>query len=57
MKIVFGIESCLPDKILKLRMAVELCLDNILPLEVYSFKGFSNRHKNDEMVNKLIRIF
>ena len=30
-------------------MAVKFCLDNILLLEVYSFEGVSNRHKNDEM--------
>ena len=32
-------------------MAVKLFLDNILSLEVYSFKEFLNWHKNDEMVN------
>ena len=32
-------------------MAVNLFLDNILLLEAYSFKGFLNQHKNDEMVN------
>ena len=32
-------------------MAVKLFLDNILLLDVYSFEGFSNRHKNDGMVN------
>ena len=32
-------------------MAVKLFLDNILLLEVYSFEGFLNRHKNDKMVN------
>ena len=32
-------------------MAVKLFLDHILLLKVYSFKGFSNRHKNDGMVN------
>ena len=32
-------------------MAVKLFLDNILLPEVYSFEGFLNRHKNDEMVN------
>ena len=32
-------------------MAVKLFLDNILLLKVYNFKGFSNQHKNDGMVN------
>ena len=32
-------------------MAVKLFLDHILLLEVYNFEGFSNRHKNDGMVN------
>ena len=32
-------------------MAVKLFLDNILLPDVYSFEGFLNRHKNDEMVN------
>ena len=32
-------------------MAVKLFLDHILLLEVYSFEEFSNRHKNDGMVN------
>ena len=32
-------------------MAVKLFLDNILLPDVYSFEGFVNRHKNDEMVN------
>ena len=32
-------------------MAVTLFLDNILLPHVYSFEGFLNRHKNDEMVN------
>ena len=32
-------------------MAVKLFLDNILLLDIYRFKGFLNRHKNDEMVN------
>ena len=32
-------------------MAVKLSLDHIILLEVYSFKGFSNHHKNDKMVN------
>ena len=35
-------------------MAVELFLDNILLLEVYSFEGVSNWHKNDEMVNNYL---
>ena len=32
-------------------MAVKLFLDNILLPDVYSFEGFVNRHKNNEMVN------
>ena len=44
------IQSCLLDKIFK-AMAGKLFLDNILLLDVYSFEGFLNRHKNDEMVN------
>ena len=32
-------------------MAVKLFLHNILLLEMYSFEGFSNRLKNDGMVN------
>ena len=32
-------------------MAVKLFLDNIPLLQVYSFKGFLNRHKNDEMAS------
>ena len=32
-------------------MVVKLFLDRILLLEVYSFKEFSNQHKNDGMVN------
>ena len=32
-------------------MAVKLFLDHILLLNIYSFKGFSNRLKNDGMVN------
>ena len=32
-------------------MAVKLFLDNILLPDVYSFEGFVNRHKSDEMVN------
>ena len=32
-------------------MAVKLFLDHIVLLDVYSFEGFSNRHKNDGMVN------
>ena len=32
-------------------MTVKLFLDNIRLLEVYRFEGFSNRHKNDGMVN------
>ena len=32
-------------------MAVKLFLDNILLPDVYSFEGFVNWHKNDEMVN------
>ena len=32
-------------------MAGKLSLDHILLLKVYGFKGFSNRHKNDGMVN------
>ena len=32
-------------------MAVKLFLDNILLPDVYSFEGFSNRNKTDEMVN------
>ena len=32
-------------------MAVKLFLHNIHLLDIYSFEGFLNRHKNDEMVN------
>ena len=32
-------------------MAVKFFLHNTLLLEVYSFEGFSNRYKNDGMVN------
>ena len=32
-------------------MAVKPLLDNILLLEIYTFEGFLNQHKNDEMVN------
>ena len=32
-------------------MTVKLFLDNILLSDVYSFEGFLNRHKNDEIVN------
>ena len=32
-------------------MTVKLFLDNVLLLDVYGFKGFLNRHKNDEMVS------
>ena len=32
-------------------MAVKLFLDNILLPDIYTFEGFVNRHKNDEMVN------
>ena len=32
-------------------MAVKLFPNNILLLEVYSFKGFSNQYKNDGMAN------
>ena len=32
-------------------MAVKLFLDNILLLDIYSFKAFINQLKNDEMVN------
>ena len=35
-------------------MAVKLFLDNILLLENYSFKGFSNRHKSDGMANNCL---
>ena len=38
-------------------MAVKLFLDNILLLEVYSFKGFSNLHKklwNGEQLFKYV---
>ena len=35
-------------------MAVKFFLDNILLPEVYSFKGFLNRHKNDEMANNYL---
>ena len=34
-------------------MASKLFLDNILLLEMYSFKGFSNRYKNDGMVSNI----
>ena len=32
-------------------MAAKLFLDNILLLEVYSFEGLLNQHKNHGMVN------
>ena len=50
-KIIFDIYSCLPDKIHTEAMAVKLFLDSILLLEVYSFQEFSNRYKNDGIVN------
>ena len=34
-------------------MAAKLLLDNILLLEMYSFKGFSNWYKNDGMVSNI----
>ena len=37
-------------------MAVKLFLDNILLLEVYTFEGFSNRHKTDGMVKIAVTI-
>ena len=37
-------------------MAVKLSLDNILLLEVYSFEGSSNWHKNDGMARTIIQI-
>ena len=35
-------------------MAVKLFLDNILLPDVYSFEGFVNQLKNDEMVNSYL---